>query len=692
MDFGLAVLGGHFNGEVFAGTPAYMAPEQLAGKEVTPQSDIYALGLVLYEMFTGKRDFDDGDLAELRRKREQSRPITPSSLIKEIDPLVERVIMRCLDKDPRNRPATALQVAASLPGGDPLQAALAAGETPSPEMVAAASETGALRPPLAVAYLAAFLIGLALVAFLSDKVQLHRYVPLDKSPDVLADRASTMIKRFGYADAARDRVYGFTRNSGYLQYVGEHDHSASRWQALAAGRPWGVLFWYRQSPQRLQPSNYWDVSFNDPPLSESGMVSLMLDTEGRLVDFFCFPPMIDASSAPVSFDWSGLFAAAELDIANFKSVESQWVPPVAYDQRAAWEGVFPEQPQIPLRIEAASYRGKPVYFESIGPWTRPARLGPASGNARDKGLQFLILLIVVGCMVGGGLLARRNLRLGRGDRRGAFRLALAVFVVSILGWLFGANHVPTSTPINGIVPVAWSTPVVWALYTVTFIWVFYIALEPYLRQRWPHRIVSWSRLLAGRWRDPLVGRDLLIGGLFGMAIILINYGSFMVSKWTSAAPLVPRTINLDTLLGGRRLFGLLCHMQVESLVTGLGTMMLVLLFYLGVRREWLAVAGVWLLLAFVRILGEDATSLGQSLSIALQAVLYMIVLMRYGLLALIAAQFFTWYWNYPLTADVSTWYAGSGQFAMAIAAGLAIYGFYTCLARQPRLSRSSGMT
>src|SRR5436853_7665929 len=185
MDFGLAVLGGHFNGEVFAGTPAYMAPEQLAGKEVTAQSDIYALGLVLYEMFTGKRDFDDSNLVELRRKREEAKPVTPSSLIKEIDPLVERVIMRCLDKDPRSRPASALQVAASLPGGDPLQAALAAGETPSPEMVAAAGETEGLQPRLAVSLLAPIVLGLIALLFVSDHNKLHNRTPLDNPPEVL---------------------------------------------------------------------------------------------------------------------------------------------------------------------------------------------------------------------------------------------------------------------------------------------------------------------------------------------------------------------------------------------------------------------------------------------------------------------------------------------------------------------------
>ncbi len=116
-DFGLAGLAGQIDGaEVRSGTPAYMAPEQLAGKEVTEQSDIYSLGLVLYEIFTGKRAFEAKSLANLLDARSSTPPSRPSSIVKEMDPAVERVILRCLEPLPSARPASALAVAAALPG------------------------------------------------------------------------------------------------------------------------------------------------------------------------------------------------------------------------------------------------------------------------------------------------------------------------------------------------------------------------------------------------------------------------------------------------------------------------------------------------------------------------------------------------------------------------------------------------
>src|SRR5262249_15424192 len=156
------------------------------------------LGLVLYELFTGKRAFRGKTLDEIIDQQTRQAPEPIASIVKDIDPLIEKVVFRCIEKDPDKRPSTALQVAAALPGGDPLAAALAAGETPSPEMVAAAHVEGAVRPLVAVGLLAAIVLGIALILALSGKTRLYAMVPLEKSPEVLTDRARTIAKSLGY--------------------------------------------------------------------------------------------------------------------------------------------------------------------------------------------------------------------------------------------------------------------------------------------------------------------------------------------------------------------------------------------------------------------------------------------------------------------------------------------------------------
>jgi serine/threonine-protein kinase len=159
MDFGLAALGTQITGrEAHNGTPAYMAPEQLKGAEVTQKSDIYALGLVLYELFTGKRPFDAKTIRQLLDQQESGHLTSMTSIAADVDPAVERAIRRCLDPEPHKRPASPLAVAAALPGGDPLAVALAAGEMPSPELVAAAGKTDAMPRRFAIPCLLAALV------------------------------------------------------------------------------------------------------------------------------------------------------------------------------------------------------------------------------------------------------------------------------------------------------------------------------------------------------------------------------------------------------------------------------------------------------------------------------------------------------------------------------------------------------
>src|ERR1700736_1962415 len=82
-DFGLAAIAASLDAtDVKAGTPAYMAPEQLEGKEVTARSDLYSLGLVLYEILTGKRAFNATTLPELIKQRESAVPASPSTIVR----------------------------------------------------------------------------------------------------------------------------------------------------------------------------------------------------------------------------------------------------------------------------------------------------------------------------------------------------------------------------------------------------------------------------------------------------------------------------------------------------------------------------------------------------------------------------------------------------------------------------------
>jgi tetratricopeptide (TPR) repeat protein/tRNA A-37 threonylcarbamoyl transferase component Bud32 len=98
------------------GTPAYMAPEQLEGKEITPATDTYALGVVMYEMLTGQVPFQGSTVISTALKRLTEPAPSPRTIVEDIDPRWEAVILRCLERDPAKRFATTLDVAEALRG------------------------------------------------------------------------------------------------------------------------------------------------------------------------------------------------------------------------------------------------------------------------------------------------------------------------------------------------------------------------------------------------------------------------------------------------------------------------------------------------------------------------------------------------------------------------------------------------
>jgi serine/threonine protein kinase len=383
-DFGLSALAaGRTPTSLIAGTPAYMAPEQLDG-HLSMRSDLYALGIVLRELLTE----------------------APAEL--------EEMIARCLAADPENRPASARQILGAFPSSDPLEAALAVGETPTPEMVAAA-----------------------------------------------------------------------------------------------------------EPPAQLSSRNAW-------LLFGGVLIGLLLTMWGR--------------------------------------------------SRVA-------QALLPV----------------------PAQTGVSVP-------QQLYLLLLVPLLFAGVVMTRRNLRAGRGDIRGARRVAGFVFFCRMLYWLLTTHHAPSIVHESEVL----ATGLAWSLFYAAEVWLGYLAVEPYIRRWRPQTIISWKRMLDGRLADPIVGRDLLIGAGFGTGMVLLEE--------LRGLPLAVFSI--------RSWMAMLFYVLTRAIFYALFALFLLVLLRVVLQRPAIA-AVVWT--AIVAVLFAQTPN-GVIAGIAL-ALLLLLAISRFGLLAATASLF-----------------------------------------------------
>jgi hypothetical protein len=688
-DFGLAVVSGAtVEDGTTSGTPAYMAPEQFQGRGSTIQSDLYALGLVLYEISTGRKAVDGANFQDLVRKHTEDSPTVPSKFVAGFDPAVERVILKCLEKDPRRRPVSALQVASALPGGDPLAAALAAGETPSPEMVAAAGEEGALSPAVAWGLLGAILAVGTLVVALSRFSTDLGLGPPGRSPDSLADRVRDLVREFGYDEHPADSSWWFFREYEYLRYRAQHESSPKRTRDLATGEPGPWSFFYRQSPRFMVPTTATlmgpgsalsaMVSPSNPPQDVSGMVTVNLDTSGRLRLFRAVPRELDEGSAPAApLAWESVFREADLDFRRFAPSPPRLVPPIPYDSRAEWNGTSARHPDTPLHVTVAGYRGRLVYFAVAGPWERPLRVeAPFRSVGGVVGPVMVTLIFTL--LIAGVVLARRNIRLGRGDSRGALRVSTYVFLTWVIAWFLRAHHVPDLPREGDMLSVGLGGGLFWS----SFVWVSYVALEPYVRRRWPDLLISWNRLLTGRVRDPLVGRDILVGALLGTTNAVLVHSSNALPAWINAPGMTSVPASELMMRGTREAVSFFFARLNDAVFAAIGMMFLFFLVSSIFRRKWLGAVPLGFLSVLLNLSGENfAIELPFAVLIA---GVFVFVVLRFGLLSVaVAGVVAPLLIVSPITLDFSRWYAGRSLFALAFVAGIALYGFRVALGRRP---------
>jgi predicted Ser/Thr protein kinase len=682
-DFGLAGASGE---ALRAGTPAYMAPEQLAGHEVTARSDIYALGLVLYEIFTGQRALEGKNLAELIHKREQSGILPPTAIVKHLEPAIERAIMRCLRPEPEERFASALAVAAALPGGDPLAAALAAGETPSPAMVAAAGHREALSVGATVAGIAWILASLAVIVVLYQRVFLLNRVPLPKPPAALQDRAQEALAAIGYTERPVDTATGLGTSLDYIRFLESTGSGRDRWSQLATVRPETLILWYRTSPVMLVP---WgkenQVSGNNPPRQAAGMMLVVVDANGRLSEFVATPPPAEPEAPGGKTEWKRLFDAAGLSFDTFTPVSPRLVPPIFADERMAWEGKLAERPDHTVRVEAGGKNGKPVYFTIVGPWSRSARLVSPTPPLFTRIISAIAGVIMPGLMLLGAVLARRNVKLGRGDRPGAFRAASFIFLVSLISWTLGATHVPSL----GIEIERVFAAIGRALFDAGLLWLTYLGLEPYIRRYSPDSLLGWTRLLAGKWRDPRVGVDLLVGVSAGL-LMTVLYALHNVLPMTVGQPEpMPLTSDPQVLMGPRQVFSSIAFTITNAVTSGMLGVVGVVGLTLALRRAWVAIPAAIVFFTPVALSemfpGSRTPMLDLAIAGAIIAI-FVLVIERAGLLSAIAALFTHFVLlRAPITTDFSSWRAPIGFWYLGV---IALAGLGACyIARKGQSDR-----
>ena len=658
VDFGLASIFG--SQPDYSGTPGFMAPEQIESGTSSVRTDVFSLGLVLHFLFTGIR---------ATRSDDGSARVSPTLHDSNINPLASQVIASCLQRDSDSRPSNVADVAQAFPAVDRIERAHRLGITPSVESIADSRVKEMFSSPLVAAMVIGLLAGLAAVFALSK----HGIVGSTsvEHPQVLIHDAKNVMESIGYDTEPQDTAWGFQFASSVIDAKNN------------TVEPSPIQFWYRESQAQMWPRRFFDrgikrqggrVTYDDPVLAP-GMVSMKATSAGELVELIARPTLVQNAQGASPTELLKRHAATlEIDPHSIAEKSREFDVPVPYHSATVFHAVSNRSGNV--EILAATLGNRLVYFRATPQESSASFEFVRSAHMDvDRASVIFILLLAVTAWIG-----VRNYRNRLADRSSAARMGIFMTLAALAYVMLYASHTRSITDESLLLHQS----LAWVAFFGVHTWLSYLALEPFMRQYWPRELVSWSRLMQGRFRDPLVGKHLCIGVLMGLAVRVVELSFASFSSEIDSTKLYVAANELMPLLG---VFGALAQIAgalCGSILSGLFLMLTLVLCRATFRSRNLAAAAfcvLWVLLVASGFAWERI--LFAALFVAPGAY----VVIRHGLFPWIAGFFVASILSWPITSDIQNWYFWNGAASLLIAAGLAAIGFWLMLPNEKSVSR-----
>ena len=447
-----------------------------------------------------------------------------------------------------------------------------------------------------------------------------------------------------------------------------------------------VFYWRRWAPRLVESPNIHSEipGVVQPAVLGNSSAMVLLTPQGRLIGMRAEPPDSVRTRDGGRPTWNAWFAAFGMDSTAYTPVALARAVPALCDTAKAWRGPSPWNAADTATIQMGASRGRLTHFTVVSAWGVPVTpvdvIRPVRKDPMELPLEMVFHVIPYVLAI---VFAMRNLQLGRGDWRGATRIAVFVFFMNVGEAVFATRL--SEVGIVGVLnDLFHGRAQGHALMHAMGMWFAYVALEPYVRRLWPRVLVSWTRLLTGRLRDPLVGRDLLVGITLGAALTALGLGTFALAPRLGLGE-VPALANsgMFEALGSAGYTSVrLCYAGSICVLNVLQGLFILLLVRMGIRQNAIALL-VGGLIFWIGNAAGIAPDLGWKLALlsALWGAIGIVIVVRVGLLATVVSAFTVLVLGgTAATLDFGSWYAGLVLLPMALLLGIACYGAVTALA------------